>query len=126
MFFLFQIVKQFKEKASGKENNVSVDEVSNDKENGAPLGNETMVEDIQFKMTNLNIDMATDLKIENGGDVGHIEKENLDDKIQAKDIIIDSGSSKVADKEEIAKTVINYKKALLGEKDIVLDQTLGA
>ena len=126
MFFLFQIVKQFKEKASGKVNNVSVDEVSNDKENGAPLGNETMVEDIQFKMTNLNIDMATDLKIENGGDVGHIEKENLDDKIQAKDIIIDSGSSKVADKEEIAKTVINYKKALLGEKDIVLDQTLGA
>ena len=105
-----QMVKQFKEKASGKVNNVSVDEVSNDKENGAPLGNETMVESIQFKMSNLNIDLATDLKIESGGNAGHIEEVNLDYKIRAKDIMIDSGSSKIDDKEESAKTVINYKK----------------
>ena len=110
------MVKQFKEKASREVNNVSVDEVSNDKENGAPLGNETMVESIQFKMSNLNIDLATDLKIESGGNAGHIEEVNLDYKIRAKDIMIDSGSSKIDDKEESAKTVINYKKHPMATK----------
>ena len=67
-------------------------------------------------MSNLSIDLATELKIESGGNVGHIEEVNLDDKIQAKDIMIDSRSSKIVDKEESAKIVINYKRHLTATK----------
>ena len=100
------MVKQFKENASGKVNNVSVDEVSNDKENGALLGSETTVESIQFKMSNLNIDLLADLKIESGGNAEHIEEMNLDDNIQAKNIMIDSGSSKIASNMAAMKTLL--------------------
>ena len=57
-------------------------------------------------MSNLSIDLATELKIESGGNVGHIEEVNLDDNIQAKDIMIDSGSSKIASNMASMKTLM--------------------